>query len=345
MLYIAVQRSSLLRERMINANPTSSSAKLRIREIEDADIDPVIRLLMRGFPNPRRHWDAGLERLRKRTVPPNTPRYGHLLEADDKTVGVILLISSQRGFGDQKLFSNLSAWYVDPGFRSHATQLLKRALSNKQTTYLSISPAAHVRPIYEALGFTCYSSGQVLTVPGLARDRENARTSIVQIHRLDDSDLEEGERRLIEVQKSYGCIAVCCAIDGQMRPFVFVPRMLKSVIPCAQLAYCRNISDLIDVAGTVGRYLAMRGRPFVLIDANGPFRGLPGKYFPGVSPKYYKGAAAPVIGDLTDTEATIFGFASPVRRLAQTFVKNCHISAQARLQRWFGSKNASHVCL
>ena len=94
---------------------------------------------------------------------------------------------------------------------------------------------------------------------------------------------------------------------------MFVPRLIKGFIPCVQLAYCRKITDLVDVAGTVGRYLLLHGRPFVLIDANGPIPGLVGKYFADVAPKYYKGETVPALGDLTETEATIFGFAS--RRL------------------------------
>ena len=91
---------------------------------------------------------------------------------------------------------------------------------------------------------------------------------------------------------------------------MFVPRLIKGFVPCAQLAYCRKISDLVDVAATVGRYLLRHGRPFVLIDANGPIPGIAGKYFADVAPKYYKGETAPALGDLTETEATIFGFAS-----------------------------------
>ena len=93
-----------------------------------------------------------------------------------------------------------------------------------------------------------------------------------------------------------------------MRPFVFVPRIIKGFIPCAQLAYCRKITDLVDVAGSVGRHLLRHGRPFALIDSNGPIAGIPGKYFADVAPKYYKGKIAPALGDLTETEATIFGF-------------------------------------
>jgi hypothetical protein len=48
----------------------------------------------------------------------------------------------------------------------------------------------------------------------------------------------------------------------------------------------------------------------VLIDANGPIPSIPGKYFAGVAPKYYKGEIIPALGDVTETEATIFGFPS-----------------------------------
>jgi hypothetical protein len=285
--------------------------KLGIREIADADIDSVIDLLVRGFPRPRRYWEVRLGRLRTRPLPPNMPRYGYLLEADGTSVGVILLISSLRRMGDrQELFSNLSGWYVEPDFRSGAMQLLKRALANKRTTYLNLYPATHVRPIIEAFGFRPYSKGQVVALLALTHNQRNTRARIVEGDNLAKTDLEEGERQLLDAQAGYGCIAFCCTTDGQTRPFVFVPRIIKGFIPCAQLAYCRKITDLVDVAGTVGRYLLRHGRPLVLIDANGPIPGIPGKYFPDVAPKYYKGETAPALGDLTETEATIFGFAS-----------------------------------
>jgi len=295
----------------VNIGPSSNSVKLGIREIAGEDINPVIDLLVRGFPNPRRYWEVGLERLRTRSVAPDMPRYGYVLESDGSPVGVILLISSLRCIGGrQVLFSNLSGWYVEPSFRSHATQLLKRALINRQATFLSVSPVLHVRPIYEALGFKRFSSGQFLSVPALAGNRRNTRSSIIKVDRFDDANLEEDERRLLDAQAGYGCISFCCTTDGQTRPFVFLSRLIKGFIPCAQLAYCRKISDVVEVAGTIGRYLLRHGLPFVLIDANGPIAGIPGRYFPDVAPKYYRGATTPVLGDLAETEATIFGIYS-----------------------------------
>jgi hypothetical protein len=295
---------------MVDAGPSSGSVKLGIREIADGDIDAVINLLLHGFPSPKRYWEIGLERLRTRSVPPNMPRYGYLLEADGKPVGVILVISSLHYFsGRQELFSNLSNWYVEPRFRSHASQLYKRALAHKETTYLNVSAATHIRPIIEAFGFRRYSEGQVLALLALTPNRRNTDAHVIELSDCNNVNLEEDERRLLEVQAGYGCLVFSCvAADGQTRPFVFIPRALRGFIPCAQLAYCRNIADLVDFAGSVGRYLLRHGWPLVLIDANGPIPGISGKYFPDSTPKYYLGATVPVLNDLTETEATIFGF-------------------------------------
>jgi hypothetical protein len=82
---------------------------------------------------------------------------------------------------------------------------------------------------------------------------------------------------------------------------------VKGVIPCTQLIYCRNIEDFIRFVRPIGRYLARRGRPVVIIDSNGPIPGLVGKYFDGKVPKYFKGPERPSFGDLAYTEAVMFG--------------------------------------
>jgi len=91
-------------------------------------------------------------------------------------------------------------------------------------------------------------------------------------------------------------------------PFVFMPRLAKGIVPCAQLIYCRDISDFVRLARPIGRYLAAHGRPMVIIDSNGPIPGLVGKYIDGKAPKYFKGPDRPKLGDLTYTEAVLFGF-------------------------------------
>jgi hypothetical protein len=94
---------------------------------------------------------------------------------------------------------------------------------------------------------------------------------------------------------------------GQAHPFIFRPRFHKGIVPSLQLVYCRDIDDFVRCAGPIGRFLALRGRPFVLIDSNGPISGLVGKYFDGRMPKFFKGPDRPRLGDLAYTEAAMFG--------------------------------------
>jgi hypothetical protein len=86
-----------------------------------------------------------------------------------------------------------------------------------------------------------------------------------------------------------------------------VRRLIRKIIPCFQLAYCRDISDFVHFARPLGRYLALHGRPLVMMDANGPVEGMVGGYFEGVRPKYFKGPNPPRLGDLAYTETSLFG--------------------------------------
>ena len=76
---------------------------------------------------------------------------------------------------------------------------------------------------------------------------------------------------------------------------------------CAKLIYCRDIHEFVRFARPVGRYLIARGRPFVIINSNGPIPGLVGKYFGDKTPKYFKGPDQPRLGDLAYTEVVMFG--------------------------------------
>ena len=76
--------------------------------------------------------------------------------------------------------------------------------------------------------------------------------------------------------------------------------------PCAQIIYCRDVGDFIRLAGPIGRFLAPRGLPLVIVDANGPIPGLIGTYHRD-RPKYFKGLLRPRLGDLAYTEYALFG--------------------------------------
>jgi hypothetical protein len=235
------------------------------------------------------------------------PKYGYLLQHEGDTVGVILQIFSKVYSGGAPVTRcNVSSWYVEPEFRSYAPLLVSQALKHRAVTYLNISAAPHTRTIAEAHGYSRYSDGVFLAAPAFSGPPA-LRVRIVGIDQTPDAYFEPHEQALLLEHASYGCMSFWCIASGRAFPFVFRARLVKRVIPCAQLIYCRNVEDCVRYARPLGFHLARRGRPFVIIDSNGPVRGLAGRYFPGVMPRYFRGPARPSLGDLAYTEAAMFG--------------------------------------
>jgi hypothetical protein len=287
----------------------ASLPKIRSRQIAEADFDGVIELLVRGFPvRSRAYWRRAFAQLASHPTPPGLPRYGYLLECNGCPVGVILLIFSSVAEGNgSTIRCNLSSWYVEPAFRSHASLLIAQAVRHKNVTYVNISPALHTRPVIEAQGFSRYGSGQFLTVPALSATRADECVRIIGLDDAPGVPFDESHYLLLRDHHSYGCISLWCVTRERAYPFVFMPRWLKGVIPSAQLIYCPDIGDFVRFARPIGRHLAARGRPLVVIDSNGPIAGLAGRYFEGRAPKYFKGGATPRLGNLAYTEAVMFG--------------------------------------
>jgi hypothetical protein len=129
---------------------------------------------------------------------------------------------------------------------------------------------------------------------------------VVGVETRPDAQFEPSELELLTAHKEYGCVSLWCVTSGRAYPFVFMPRVVKGVIPCTQLIYCRDIEDFVRFARPIGRYLAKHGRPVVIIDSNGSIPGLVGKYFDGKLPKYQRSGAAE-FWDLAYTEAVMFG--------------------------------------
>jgi len=275
--------------------PPDIRASVRSRQIIESDFAAVIDLLTEGFPvRSRRYWESALAALASHATPPGLPKFGYLLESDGNAVGVILLIYSAIADGSATaLRCNVSSWYVQPEFRSHASLLISLATKHKNVTYINVSPALHTLPIVGAQGFTPYSSGRFLALPALSKGGRNA-TEIVGIDTSPQVHFEPSELELLKVHQKFGCLSLWCTTADEALPFVFMPQTVKGVIPCMQLVHCRDIGDFVRFARPLGRYLAKRGRPVVIIDSNEPIPGLVGRYFDGKSPKYYKGPRRPI---------------------------------------------------
>jgi hypothetical protein len=282
--------------------------RLVCREIEQTDIAAVATLLAREFPS-RTHqfWLLALAQLSRREPPPGLPKYGYLLDCDGALVGAILLICSTVREEAVRTRCNFSSWCVAPNYRPYASLLVSKALAHKDVTYVNISPAPHTLRILEAQGFIRYSHGVFIAVPIIA-SHYGARIKVANSRREPDVSFDPVDQQTLSDHAAFGCISLWCEMPNRAYPFIFRRRLLKGALPCAQMIYCQNINDFVRFAGPIGRFLAMRGLFFVIIDASGPIPGLVGTFRKGIMPKYFKGRDQPRLGDLAYSEAALFDF-------------------------------------
>ena len=285
----------------------SAPSGLRCRQIGEGDIPAIAVLLARGFrKRNRKFWERGLRQLGRRVPPPSLPNYGYLIERNGVPVGALLLICAKmRSTGETRC--NFSSWYVEPEFRAQATLLVSMALRRKDVTYLNVSPAQHTIPIIEAQGFSRYCSGVFLAAPLLSNCRRAEAVKVLEADQRPDVAFDADEHDLLLDHASLGCMSLWCVSSERAYPFVFRRRLIRGVIPCTQLIYCRDIGDFVRFAVPLGRFLALRGGLIVMIDANDPVPGLVGKFFRDIMPKYFRGQRGPRLGDLAYTEIAVLG--------------------------------------
>jgi len=281
------------------------------RPIDDDDFDAVIACLQRGFPDrPRRYWQRALEGMARRPAIDDYPRYGNALVAGGNVVGVLLQIFSRRDTANgSTVRCNISSWCVDKEYRGYSLMLHMNSVQRKEVTYVNISPAAHTRKTIEAFGFRRFAEGQMFLAPVLSARRRKVVVVAFAANGPEAALLSENEREILAEHAAMGCRSLVCLSDGLAYPFVFRPhRVVRKLIPCPQLVYCRDISEFVLFANAIGRYLLFRVGPFCVVDAMEHLPGLIGWFFSGrVPPKYYKGPVRPSLGDLAYTELVVLG--------------------------------------
>jgi len=287
----------------------SPASRLSCRQIGEADIPAVTRLLARGFrKRSRQFWKQAFEQLGKREPPPSLPKYGYMIEREGVPVGALLLIcATVRTGGESVTRCNFSSWYVEPEFRAQATWLVSMALRRKDVTYLNVSPAQHTVPIIEAQGFSRYCEGVFVAVPLLSRPLRAEQAKVLDAFQRPEVAFDPSEHDLLLDHASLGCMSLWCVTSERAYPFVFRRRLVKGVIPCVQLIYCRDVADFVRFAAPLGRFLALHAGFLVMINANDPIPGLAGKFFRDKMPKYFRGPQRPALGDLAYTEIAVLG--------------------------------------
>jgi hypothetical protein len=282
------------------------SQQIRCRPIEAGDLDVVIDLLTRGFPDrTRKYWATAVAVLAARERLPGLPEFGYALVADGAVVGVHLLIFHRRSDRPEApVQCNTSALYVDPRYQGYAALLVSIAAKAKNVTYLNTTASKHTWPLLEALGYRRYSEGQFVSLPSLVGGVA-AKVSL-----LGDGPEHRAlsDYALLRTHADAGCLALVCQTPRGLVPFVFVRRRIAyAPVGVMQLVYCRDTASFVRLAGPLGRFLLGRAKTCVILDADGPIEGLVGVFFRDRTPRFFKGPSKPRQNDLAFTETVLFG--------------------------------------
>ena len=168
-----------------------------------------------------------------------------------------------------------------PVFRTFAPLLLLKILKHR-VTHTNVSPSPHTLPTIEALASRRFCNGTFAAIPVLA-----AQIGKAKIRRVVDATHPErfvpaGDLQILLDHKNFGCSSLWCETQDKGYPFTSGAASSTSTFGAgAQLVDCASLDDLVRLAGPIGKYLALRGMPLLLIPANGPIPKLVGKFFGG----------------------------------------------------------------
>ncbi len=275
---------------------------MRIRAIESDDLPAVTALLAEGFPaRPATAWRAGLARLATRPQIQGFPRFGLVMEDEAGPQGVILLITAAAPGGTR---SNLSSWYVRPAHRQAAVFMLQKLLRLKGTTFLNLTPAAHVLPIMQALGFRPYTDGtQLLSLADAWRPSAPVRAlDAASAARL----LPPDQAALAARHLRDGCGALLLEDAAGPALALYRVKRVKRVVPAARFL-AGPPALLARQAGGLMRHLLGRGVALAMLDRPMGLALPHGTALPGRDIRYFRGPEPPEAGDLADTELAILG--------------------------------------
>ena len=271
------------------------AVKPRFREIQQSDVEAIADLLTRGFVHRSRdYWMLGLRRQGARSLPPDAPRYGYLMESDGKPVGCLLLIYSTRTIdGQATICCNVSSWYVDPEFRNYAALFASMTQKRKDITYFNVTPAAPTWPILEAQGFQVYCRGLYFSFPVLSRNGRGMRVEAVTPDTASVAGLTDEELSMLKRHAGYGCLSLVCRTADEVVPFVFFSlRKRRGIVPlpALQLGFCREIADYVRCASAIGTLSAATWQSRCYSRRQWPDRRPCGHLQRGARPQIFQGS-------------------------------------------------------
>src|SRR5688572_18142205 len=147
--------------------PEIMTPRVEIRDAVAADIEAVANLLAAGFRQvPVAFWRTML------TTPwlpaESIPDIGAVVVSGGEVVGFLGAKYSNRQVGKRlERFCNVFAWYVAEEYRRYSLSLLSFVLRRPNLTFVNVTPASHVLPLFERLRFVLADEHRLICTPSL----------------------------------------------------------------------------------------------------------------------------------------------------------------------------------
>jgi len=168
---------------------------------------------------------------------------GLALKDDDKVVGVIGMIFSQRRI-DEKVekFCNLTAWFVREEYRGRAIALLLPLLAMKDYTITDLTPSKNVYKIQNKLGFKDLETKGRLLLPFGRRLFQPKYSPINLTHDLAaiEQKLEGQNQKIFNDHKHYRCYHFLLTGEDRYCYIIYTKLRRKRI----QHVHLHYISDL-----------------------------------------------------------------------------------------------------
>jgi hypothetical protein len=141
--------------------------RAEIRRAIADDIEAVSALLASGFKQvPIPFWRS---MLRSPWLPAEqTPDIGAVIVAGKDIVGFLGAMYSDRIVGARiERFCNVFAWYVRDDYRHYSLPLLSFLVRRPNLTFVNVTPATHVVPLFERFGFVLADNYRLICTPNV----------------------------------------------------------------------------------------------------------------------------------------------------------------------------------
>jgi hypothetical protein len=196
--------------------------------------------------------------------------YGYVLEDDDKVVGFLGLLFTEREIkGETHKFCELHSWYVKDEYRNDSMRLFLPAMSMRNITIVNHTPTDTVYDVSKKFGFSDLESKLLIFLPVPTWKSLSAAVTIETRKHLIAEYLDDADRRIFLDHADVEChhFLVRSRYDSGYSYIVLKKMWLRRFVPFGRILYVSNEQLLLDCISKLKLYWCLRlGLQFIVID-------------------------------------------------------------------------------